>query len=148
MSPRDKDDDAWRRRREREDEQDKAAEMEKVTKQGGLAIGQSEKAFGRDLSSEQLNALLQTAQITIEQVSQLYTQYVAGVEKLPPNEARKKLELMMLQVQNAAKSTPSMKFKVQTLTSTFHTHRDRWDRTLKDLESGKLKRRGPGSKSF
>lgn len=145
MSPRDdKDDDAWRRRREREDEQEKAAELEKVSKQGGLAIGQSEKSFGRDLSTEQLNAMLQAAQITIEQVSQLYTQYIAGVEKLPPNEARKKLELMMLQIQNAAKSTPSMKFKTQTLISTFHTHRDRWDRTLKDLESGKIRRRGPG----
>jgi len=88
-----------------------------------------------------LDELLQRAEPLIEQLNNLYAIYFAGVEKLPPNERRQQLEALMSQLSVMHKPNPTYRFRVDTLVTRFVTYKDRWDKLLKDLESGKLKRR-------
>ena len=70
----------------------------------------------------------------------LYNQYLAGIESRPPIERRKYLDQVMQTIQAMNKPTPAYQFRCNTLNSSYLTHRDRWDRLAKDLESGKIKR--------
>jgi thiamine kinase-like enzyme len=89
-----------------------------------------------------IDELIARAEPMVEQVNNLYTQFVAGVERLPPLERRKQLEQILAQLQTIHKPNATYSFKVNTLHTRFITMRDRWDKLIKDLESGKIVRRG------
>lgn len=94
----------------------------------------------RQDDSVKLDGLIQRAQPLIEQVNGLYTLFANGVERLPPHEKRKQLEQLMIQIQNTPKPNQTYSFKSNSLQSHFVTLRDRWDRLIRDIESGKIKR--------
>lgn len=127
----------WRRRREREDEEEREEELKKE---------KESPSFSSGVSSEKLVELLERADVLIEQLTHLYNMYFAGAERLPPVEKRKQLDQIMLSVTYAAKPTPSLLFKCNGMVSRYSTHKEKWDRMIKDLESGKIKRvAGPKS---
>ncbi len=108
--------------------------------------------FGKDLDTQikedptgtaKVRALMKRAEQLVEQTQNLYQQYFAGIEKFPPRDRRNALEYTMTQLFYLAKTTPNIRFRYGNLLSKFQTHRDRWDRMLKDYESGKLRRPGP-----
>ena len=84
--------------------------------------------------------LIEQATPLIEQLNNLYNQFFAGAEKVPPTERRKQLDQTMASIMLSSKPTPQMQFRCQTLNQSYISARDRWDRMMKDLESGKLKR--------
>ncbi len=91
--------------------------------------------------SEKLIQQLQQIDPLIDQVNSLYNQYIAGIERLPPIERRKILEQMMDAATAMAKTTPSARFRFSGIQARYISHRDRWDKLMKDLEAGKIKRR-------
>lgn len=139
-----REDDAWRRYREREEEAegDEEGLSLKERRTGGAAPvpGPGGKTQpGRVLTSP-LDRQIEQAQTLIDQVGALMKMYVAGIERLPPIEKRKQLEAIIIQIQNAAKPTNAMQFRAGTLLASYNTHKDKWDRTLRDLETGKIQR--------
>ncbi|MBL7715626.1 MAG: hypothetical protein JNL01_09175 [Bdellovibrionales bacterium] len=137
MVPRD-DDDPWRRQRDREDEEDlpSLAKKRALNSPGGGATDTGGKAVGED----KLLQLLEQVPQVIEQVNNLYQQFFSGVERVPPTERRKQLDQMALSIQMTPKVNAGLQFKANTVYQAYQSAKDRWDRMLKDLESGKLKR--------
>jgi len=88
-----------------------------------------------------IDELIARAEPLIEQVNNLYAQFVSGAEKLPPHERRKQLDQLLSQLQLIQKPNATYNFKVSTLHARYVTMRDRWDRMMKDVESGKISRR-------
>lgn len=130
-----KEDENWKRRRAREDEQDRE-EAEAIKKS---QTGDVQKPVST-LSTDKLFDLLQRAEPLIEQLDHLYGMYFSGAEKLPPLERRKALEQTMTTLQLMNKPTPAAVFRYNSVQSRFAAYKERWDRLLKDLESGKIKR--------
>jgi hypothetical protein len=131
--------DERRKQRELEDEQER---LEKESRKAGLLAGRPSgmsRSTG-DATSDKLMELFQRAEPLIEQLNNLYNQYLAGVESRPPLERRKILDTTMATLQAMAKPTPAYQFRFTTLNASYVTHRDRWDRLIKDLEMGKIKR--------
>jgi len=127
------------RRRQREDEADD--EFEKGKRPPGVMRGGQESVLpGPVDSTEKLKQLIDRVEPVIEQVNTLYQQYLTGVERLPPIERRKQLEQMMEAITVAPKATAAVRFLANGIASRFLTYRDRWDRLLRDLEAGKIKR--------
>ena len=135
-----RDDQDWKKRREREDEREREEAHEALKKRiSGKSPAESVigKADPLQSSSVPLDALMEKAQSMIDQVDHLYGMYFAGVEKIPPHQVRSVLDQLMLSLQNQQKSTPAQKFKYTSLASRFQSYRDRWDKKLKDLEKGR-----------
>lgn len=129
--------DARKRRREREDEQ----EVERLSGPGSGPGGDRAQGAGTSGGeSERLTQLLERADPMIEQLDSLYMQYMAGVEWRPPLERRKQLEQLMATVRLMSKPTQIIQFQSSTLLQRYEVHRDRWDRIVRDVENGKIKR--------
>src|SRR5690242_2988205 len=136
------DEDKLRKRlREREDEQDARDAEEKRKKLGATSVSNKE-AVG-----EELEELLQRADPLIEQLNNLYNIYISGAEQIPPTERRKNLDMIMVTLQAMSKPTPGALYKYTAVQSKYDAYRNRWDKMMKDLENGKIKRRvGPARK--
>ncbi len=87
-----------------------------------------------------LDDLIQRADTLIERLNHLYQMFVTGVEKAAPIEQRKQLDQLIFTIQLAPKITQSGLFKANNVQARFYTYRDRWEKLLKDLEVGKIKR--------
>jgi len=135
-----REDDDWKRRREREDERARE-EAEEAVKKRISGKGSPEPKIGKpdplQVSTASVEATMDKVQSMIDQVDHLYGMYFAGVDKLPPIQVRSVLEQLMTSLQNQQKSTPAQKFKYSNLVSRFQAYRDRWDKKLKDLEKGR-----------
>ena len=131
------------RRREREKEELRSNEEQSLSEKRG--IPSSKKAEEpQNISVDQFLVQLEKAETSIDQLNGLYNQYLSGVESRPPHERRKVLEQLMSQLQGMPKATSTQQFRFNSLNASFLTHRDRWDRMLRDIESGKIKRKIPG----
>lgn len=137
-----------RRRREREDEIDaKIRErLKPPTGKPGGPPGFQEKtpeqlrAEASSASTEKVLELLDRAEPMIQQVNSLYNMFMSGAEKLPPTERRKQLDQLMHQLQLMHKSSAGLQFRYRSVYEQYTTFRDRWDKLMRDLESGKIRR--------
>ncbi len=122
-------DEGWRRKREREDE-DEQSQAE--SKKNELApITQHD---------QKVDGLIHQVNVLVEQLDRLYTMYFQGLEKLPPIQKRKLLEDLIEQLDLGSKPTAQLRFKTQSARTKFATYRERWEKKLKDLEMGRIKR--------
>lgn len=133
-----REDDSYQRRKQREKEE----EEEEARKKTGIPAEKGSSSTGSSSggSTDQLVELMKRAEPMIEQLDHLYMMFVAGAEKIPPNEKRKILDQTMATLMTMSKSSQSSAFKYNSLHSRYVAYRDRWDKMLKDLEDGKLKR--------
>jgi hypothetical protein len=131
-------DDFWTRKRreeEKEEAEKERAEFEaKSRKKLGLAGPSSAPV------SAQFSDLVREIPTVIEQLNHLYSQFISGVVNLPPREVRGRLDQMMVLLTNMAKPTPASRFHFQSVQSSYVTHCERWDKMMRGLESGKVKR--------
>jgi hypothetical protein len=93
-----------------------------------------------DATIDQLLEFFLRAEPMIEQVNNLYGQYLAGLEMRPPIERRKQLDQLMNSLQLMNKPTQAYQFRYSTLNASYQAFRDKWDRLCRDLESGKIHR--------
>jgi len=122
-------DDAWKRYREKEDERERGE---------SVSGPQANKAI---LTSDRVTQLVEQAEPLIEQVNNLYNQFMSGIERLPPEARRKQLDDMMGSITTMPKPTPAVQFRCNTLTAHYKTYAEKWDKLLRDLEAGKIQRR-------
>jgi hypothetical protein len=90
--------------------------------------------------TQKVEQLMSQAEPLIDQVNNLYNQFATGVERLAPIQKRSQLEALVNQLQAIPKTNETYKFRVQTVISRYNSMKDRWDRLLKDVDSGKIKR--------
>jgi hypothetical protein len=129
-----------KRQREREDEQDA-----RISEERALANARAGTSSNKEALGEKLDDLLLRADPLIEQLNNLYNIYVSGAEQIPPTERRKNIDQIMVTLQMISKPTPGALYKYTAIHAKYESYRNRWDKMMKDLESGKLKRRvGPG----
>jgi hypothetical protein len=135
--------DDWRWKREQEDEREREEETLALKKPSGQGLPTS------GIGSEKLDEMLTRADTLIDQLNNLYNMFISGVEKLPPVERRKQLDQTILSIQMTNKPTASLSFKSNGVLSKYSTHAERWDKLIRDLENGKIKRvTKPNSASF
>lgn len=148
MARRDDKDDAIKRRRRREEE-DQAEALERARKNKpektsmistqGLGIPRpgSERttltSTGIGQSAE-LHSMIKQATAEIERVHQLYQKFLAGVDKVPPIQARANLDALVTTIEKSSKMTAATQFQTQTLMSRVRTYREKWDKLMKARE--------------
>jgi hypothetical protein len=90
--------------------------------------------------AQKMESLIVRIEPMIDQITNLYNQFGTGVERLPPTERRKQLEALITQLEALPKTNQTYKFRAQTVVGRYSLMTQRWDRILKDIESGKIKR--------
>ena len=89
---------------------------------------------------EKFEELLKRAEALIEQTQHLYQSYLKGMDDQHPRLKRQQLEELMGQLANLPKPSPVSRFRYSTLVARFTQNRERWDRLMKDLETGRIQR--------
>lgn len=135
-------DDPWKKFRDKEDERTPAQSPPERLGDPKVRLD-APPSPARD----NLDPLIRQAEPLIEQLNNLYNQFIAGVDSRPPLETRKRLDSVMQQLQAVPKPTPANQFRYQTLQTRYLSHVDRWERLMRDLESGKIQRRISGKSS-
>lgn len=130
-----RDDDPWKRFREREQE-DKSLNK----KPSARNTGPIQKGEPAPSPKDPLSDSIHRAETMIDQINHLYQMYLAGVERTAPLERRKQLNELIAQMQNIPKPTPAASFRYTMIKSKYSSHCERWDRIMKEIESGKIKR--------
>lgn len=132
---------AWERMREREKEreEEERADLSRETRiqmpNGAPATSaRSNGPSGEPLVIE----LMARADVMMEQIQNLYNMYLAGLERTPPVTQRKQFDDLIVKVGLAPKPTPALLFRVNQFNAKVHMYREKWDRTLRDVESGKI----------
>lgn len=120
------DDRRKRRWREREDE----AEQERLKKK-------NPEKYLEENPEEKFKKLFEQVEPLLEQLNNLYRNYVNGVEKRPPLERRKRLDQLITTLQMLPKSTSKMRFDFQMMFARYQTQSALWDKMLRKLEAGR-----------
>lgn len=134
--------DGWARFREREEA--RVEEERKQMQEQMRKIDPNARIDDRTTTDQLLIELLTKCEIMMEQITNLYGMWIQGMERTPPTVQRKHLEDLILKVNAAPKPSTNLKFRVSQFHTKYTTFKDKWDRILKDVESGKIvvKRRG------
>ncbi len=126
-----------RRRREEKEERDRA-ELE-GTPQPARAVPGKPQADAPPPTGD-TQTLFQQIEPMLEQLNNLYQMYANGVEKRPPTERRQLLETLITRVQESARATPALRFRLSTILASYQSHKDRWEKLLKAVEQGKARK--------
>lgn len=121
----------------KDDDEDEEKEELQSQSIGSKAKAAYSKASRVEIDGDRVEKLMDDLEVLIEQMGHLYTLFFQGIEKRPPIEKRTLLDKEIIILQNAMKGTPALKFRANSVISTYLTHRDRWDKKMKDLERGK-----------
>lgn len=131
-----KEKDAWARFREKEErrvEEERERlqdEMRKIDPKARLDQGATTDSVLVDL--------LTKCETMMEQITNLYGMWIQGLERTPPNVQRRHLDDLILKLQAAPKPTANLRFRVGEFQTKHSTYKDKWDRIVRDVESGKI----------
>ncbi len=92
------------------------------------------------MNQKEYNLALKKLEIQLDRLRSLYDQYFRGIEKMPPNTLRKDVELRIRQLSKIRMKNTALRFKLQVQIQKYTTHLAMWQRMLRDLEEGKIKR--------
>jgi len=127
--------DAWSRFRERDEQRD---EQIKIESDSVLSEAKPGRAAGAASGEAPVLDLIAKAEVMLEQIQNLYHMYISGLERLPPVTQRKLLEDLAHKILAAPKPTASLSFRANSFTTKIQTYRDKWDKLMRDVESGKI----------
>ncbi|PLY07761.1 MAG: hypothetical protein C0624_03325 [Desulfuromonas sp.] len=100
------------------------------------------------LKREQLDARLAKIDHDLKALIITYEKFFAGLEKREPYKERDDLTKLVRSLIGVHITQADIKFRLQSLTAKFNTYSQQWDRQLKLLEEGKLRRQvRPGASS-
>jgi len=131
-----KEKDAWARFREKEEarvEEERSRLQQEMRK-----IDPNAKIDDRATTDSVLIDMLTKCEVMMEQITNLYGMWIQGMERMPPNERRRHLDDLILKIQAAPKPTANLRFRVTEFQNKYSTYKDKWERILKDVESGKI----------
>lgn len=135
-----KEDDPWRRYKDREEEREREAQEEANRKAAKATPGQKRDLSAPDAVVEKFEEIIKKIPILLDQLEHLYRQYAVGTLERPPVEERLRLDQMMTTLSNFPKVTPGDRFRFNTTNSTYTTYKARWDKLLLNIEKGIIKR--------
>jgi hypothetical protein len=140
--------DAWSRFRDKEDQREdqmrddinKALGEDPNDQSSRIKDGQKVNREMRDKSEEKspLLRMLSRADLQLEQIQHLYNMYVAGVERTPPHSQRKQIDELFFKMMGVPKNNQTLLFRFNQFQTKFNTYKDRWERLMRDIESGKV----------
>lgn len=90
--------------------------------------------------SERFEEMLKRVESLIAQVDTGYNMFATGVELQPPRQRREQLDQLINTLQMGPRPTSTLWFRFTTIKNQYVTYVTRWDRMMKDIESGKIKR--------
>ena len=128
-----RDDDPWKRFRDRNN-----ADKPNLSLSRAKAI--SDGMVDGPVTAD-LDETIQKLEVMTEQLNNLYNQYLSGVEKRAPIEKRRQYASLVQILQNLPKPTLQARFRSNTMLVRFQSQMERWDKLLRKLEAGGLKRR-------
>ncbi|GEM_PF-1065001 len=131
-----KDKNAWARFREKDEQ--RVQEEQKVLHEEMRKIDPNAKVGNGTTTDQVLIELLTKCDMMMEQITNLYGMWIQGMERMPPKTQRSHLEDLILKVQAAPKPTANLRFRVAEFNNKYSTYKDKWERILKDVESGKI----------
>lgn len=127
---RNSEDDIRKRYREREEEQNRPTDDPNAPSEDYI---------------KKLVELMERAEPLIHQINGSYNMWMQGVERNPPRDRQAQLDRMMETLTMMAKPTPAYRFKFQNIQATYNMFRQKWERLIADIESGKIvKKNRPG----
>jgi hypothetical protein len=83
-----------------------------------------------------IGALLTELALKIDRVKTLYEQFFMGIEKVPPETARKEVTRAMLQLQQQQIRNTGLRFRFNTMLQKWNIYMSYWNRTLREIEAG------------
>ena len=92
------------------------------------------------MDQKQYKIALKKLEIQLDRLRSLYDQYFRGIEKMPPNTLKKDVEHRIRALSKIRMKNTAMRFKLQVQIQKYTTHLAMWQRMLRDLEEGKIKR--------
>jgi hypothetical protein len=96
-------------------------------------------AKGAD-SQESVEARMGEMERKLDRLRGLYESFFMGVERAPPNVARREMNRLILEMQQEPIGNASMRFRFQSLMQRWVLMTTYWNRTLREIESGTFRR--------
>lgn len=97
-------------------------------------------AFTFQLTREGIETRIGEMEKKIERLRSMYESFFMGVERIPPNTARREMNRMMLEMQQVLISNSSLRFRFQSLSQKWVLHITYWNRTMREIEAGTFRR--------
>ncbi|HKL24743.1 MAG TPA: MXAN_5187 C-terminal domain-containing protein [Desulfuromonadales bacterium] len=88
----------------------------------------------------QLTTEMDQLEQEIKDLEIAYEQYFMGIEKREPLHARKNLSRSLRRLINRYIPQVDLRFRLQSISSRFHSYAGRWDRILRLIDEGKYER--------
>jgi len=89
---------------------------------------------------EQLSAELDKLDEDMTNLQVLYEKYFLGIDRMPPDEPRRKLSKRLRELRTTPVRNTGVKFRINTLFAKLISFERLWDRTLREIEEGTYKR--------
>jgi len=86
---------------------------------------------------------LKELEVSVDRLRALYEMYFRGIEKIPPNILKKKVEREIRHLRKNQVRNTALRFRLQMLVQRYTTYLTYWQRILRGLEMGEF-RRAPG----
>lgn len=131
-------DDPWKRFRDRQlggKKSDLSLTRQRAEASGAIDSG----ADG--LTTADLERIIGECELKMDQLVAVYNQFLGDSKKQPPIEQRKRLGRQIDLLVQAPKANSQIKFKCNNTIMRFQSLCERWDKMLRALESGTIKRR-------
>jgi len=97
-------------------------------------------AFSFELTREGIEARLSEMDQRLGRLRSLYESFFAGVERMPPNTARRDMNRMMLEMQQCPIANSSLRFRFQSISQKWVLLITYWNRTMREIEAGTYRR--------
>ncbi len=92
------------------------------------------------LSREGIETRIGEMEKKIERLRSMYESFFMGVERIPPNTARREMNRLMLEMQQVPIGNASLRFRFQSLSQKWVLHMTYWNRTMREIEAGTFRR--------
>jgi len=133
------DDDSFENRRRQREREEEAEEAQRASVKNPNTSKIASKINGQT-SSDGVLEQMRLIDLMIDQVQNLYQMFFAGVERLPPKEKQAQIEKSIANLQGNLSQTPATKFRFNTLQARYVSYKERWDKAMHGIESGKMKK--------
>jgi hypothetical protein len=95
------------------------------------------------MESREFEIKLKELEYAIDRLRNLYEQYFRGMEKVPPSVLQKKVERDMRELRRLRLRNTAHRFRLQTQVQKYTTYLTYWQRIIRMIEQGQIKR-APG----
>jgi hypothetical protein len=97
-------------------------------------------AFTFQLTREGIEARLSEMEKKMDRLRSMYESYFMGMERIPPDTARREMNRMMLEMQQVSIVASALRFRFQSLSQKWVLQSTYWNRTMREIEAGTFRR--------